>query len=504
MLLRINSEITTLSKKNTNPVIQKQVEKLKQLRNELATSTLSGKVKKEQLNSLEEEINDAEMFLSQKITSFKRSKTEIIPKQVQQKLKPQQVLVDFLVYTEVDLQDKHHKQKQVIALIVDTEQIKLVKIGSLGEVSPLMATIKTYRENVEPLTQKKYEQGIVKLSPKELSRVAQQLYQQLWQPLEQHLNNKKTVYIIPDGILHLLPFKALQNSQGQYLGQQYQITRLASARDIVLPPLNAKTNESAIFANPNYGKLTNKTTTNTTRTSLQDLLKQNVFVALKGTQIEGDAIYKLMQQSKQPAKLYVQQNATELQISQVKAPKILHIATHGFYLENIKPKENKDSRNFMLRGENDFKKDKLIDNPLTRSGLAFSSANLGLQGKKQADGTDGILTALEVLALNLEGTELVTLSACETGVGQIQVGEGVYSLNRAFQEAGAKAVLSTLWNISDNGTQKFMQSFYQRFLNGISAQQSLQETQMEFIQSEALQDPYYWAAFVMTGIDANN
>lgn len=84
---------------------------------------------------------------------------------------------------------------------------------------------------------------------------------------------------------------------------------------------------------------------------------------------------------------------------------------------------------------------------------------MGIIGKKQADGTDGILTALEVLALNLYGTDFVTLTACETGVGDIQVGEGVYSLNRAFQEAGAKAVLSTLWSVADEQTKQFMQNF---------------------------------------------
>ncbi len=106
---------------------------------------------------------------------------------------------------------------------------------------------------------------------------------------------------------------------------------------------------------------------------------------------------------------------------------------------------------------------------------------------------------MEVLNLQLEGTELVTLSACETGVGEISVGEGVYSLNRAFQEAGAKAVLSTLWSISDEGTNHFMQKFYHRFLNNQPSQQALQETQDELKDSKKWQDPFFWAPFVMMG-----
>ena len=143
-----------------------------------------------------------------------------------------------------------------------------------------------------------------------------------------------------------------------------------------------------------------------------------------------------------------------------------------------------------------------INNPLIRSGLAFANANLGVKGIKQADDTDGILTALEVLSLDLIGTELVTLSACDTGIGDIKNGEGVYSLNRAFQEAGAKAVLSTLWKVDDEATSEFMQNFYNRFLEGIPAQQAIQATQatqLEFMQNEKYYDPFYWAGFVMTG-----
>jgi len=129
----------------------------------------------------------------------------------------------------------------------------------------------------------------------------------------------------------------------------------------------------------------------------------------------------------------------------------------------------------------------------------FHVRSLGIKGIKQNDGSDGILTALEVLNLNLEGTDLVTLSACDTGIGDIKVGEGVYSLNRAFQEAGAKAVLSTLWEVEDQASSEFMQKFYTRFLNGKPAQTAIQETQQEFMKDEKYNNPYFWAGFVMTG-----
>ena len=114
---------------------------------------------------------------------------------------------------------------------------------------------------------------------------------------------------------------------------------------------------------------------------------------------------------------------------------------------------------------------------------------------------DVFLTAGKAVTLNLAGTDLVVLSACQTGVGDVRNGEGVYGLQRAFQEAGSKAVLSTLWSISDDATTAFMRSFYNRFLQGTHPQQALQETQEEFIKNEQWQHPYYWAPFVMVGKD---
>jgi CHAT domain-containing protein len=265
----------------------------------------------------------------------------------------------------------------------------------------------------------------------------------------------------------------------------------------VIPPATGKTQASTIMANPVFDSKEN-TVVAQNKTTSRSLRALN-FSPLPGTKTESEWIKNTLQTHQQPVKLYMQAQASEARIKKEHSPRILHIATHGFFLENIKIPEDK----VQIKGIqiNAFGKMAIanIENPLARSGLAFSYANQGIQGKKQADGNDGILTALEVLDLNLAGTELVTLSACETGVGEISVGEGVYSLNRAFQEAGAKAVLSTLWSISDEGTNQFMQKFYSRFLSKKSAQQALQETQDEFKNSKEWSDPFYWAAFVMTG-----
>jgi CHAT domain-containing protein len=252
------------------------------------------------------------------------------------------------------------------------------------------------------------------------------------------------------------------------------------------------------MANPIYSAQVDNTET-PNQTVSRNLRNLN-FSPLPGTQAESDSIEKTMQQLQQPVNVYTEKQASEITIKKEKSPRILHIATHGFFLEKLDIPEENDLTRGIQFNERGKMASAFVENPLARSGLAFSYANQGIKGHTQADGSDGILTALEVIDLDLTGTELVTLSACETGVGEISVGEGVYSLNRAFQEAGAKAVLSSLWSISDEGTQLFMQKFYQRFLNQQSAQQALQETQEEFKNDKQWNAPFFWAAFVVTGL----
>ncbi|RKZ50703.1 MAG: hypothetical protein DRR16_06610 [Candidatus Parabeggiatoa sp. nov. 3] len=172
-------------------------------------------------------------------------------------------------------------------------------------------------------------------------------------------------------------------------------------------------------------------------------------------------------------------------------PRVLHLATHAFYLEQ------KADELGMIR-------------PLTLSGIALSGANRGLKGKADPDGEDGILYALEALNLNLTGTELVVLSACETGKGLIDYSEGVYGLVRAFKIAGAYRLLMTLWKVGDKATKMFMIDFYKKWLETDEAgkqkywddpAKALQETQKYYINhpNEKWRDPKIWSAYVLVG-----
>ncbi len=497
LLLRIASEASALSKLHqaTDPQLAKLSQQIQETRSEIAALTFSAQLNPAKQVTLSEQLNTLQRQLSSKVSQFRDKTKTIQPEDIISALTQQQAVVDFLIYKEVDLKTNGYKTEKLIAFVASQEQG--VKFINLGELAPITQLIQNYRGAVE------YKpNNPTWFASKErktyLSKTSQALYKKLWQPLTKALGNKKQIYLIPDGALHLLPFKALQNEQGEDLGQQVALTRLGSARDIVFPQQVVKTNASTIMANPVYSAQedSKKPSNRTISQTLRDLS----FGSLPGTKTESESIQKTMQQLQQPVNVYTEKQASETTIKKEKSPRILHIATHGFFLEKLEIPEDKNLTRGIQFNERGKMAIAFVDNPLARSGLAFTYANQGIKGTKQADGSDGILTALEVIDLNLEGTELVTLSACETGVGEISVGEGVYSLNRAFQEAGAKAVLSTLWKISDEGTNLFMQKFYQRFLNNKSAQQALRETQEEFKNDKQWNDPFFWAAFVVTGL----
>jgi CHAT domain-containing protein len=163
----------------------------------------------------------------------------------------------------------------------------------------------------------------------------------------------------------------------------------------------------------------------------------------------------------------------ETALKQVHRPYFLHLATHGFFLANASQK---------------------WENPLLRSGLAMAGANVRKSGND-----DGILTAFEVAALDLWGTKLVVLSACETGNGEVKNGEGVFGLRRALVLAGAETQVSSLWKADDLVTRKLMEKFYDNLNKGIGRAEALRKAQLEILRGGGSPAPYYWANFICIG-----
>jgi len=190
------------------------------------------------------------------------------------------------------------------------------------------------------------------------------------------------------------------------------------------------------------------------------------FPPLAGTAAEARAINALFPE----AVLLAGRSATKTAVERLESPGILHIASHGFFLPHQ------------------------AENPLLRSGLALAGAN-----QKRAPPEDGILTALEASALNLRGTKLVTLSACDSGIGEVRNGEGVYGLRRAFVLAGAETLVMTLWPVSDASSREAMAAYYAGLRAGLGRGDALRQAKLEMLKRTGRQHPFYWASFIQFG-----
>ncbi len=327
-------------------------------------------------------------------------------------------------------------------------------------------------------------------------------YNAFWKPIADKLltlNKKgfKKIYFSPDGVFHQLSLNTLKNTKtGKFLLEEANIQLIGSSRDLI--ELNKKSRDLSqnyenyqahLLGYPIYGTENGEPIKNRDRAAGFSGVQSAVGVAgavslLPGTKKEVENVFGLFNQKKLKVNLLLAENATEEALKNLKSPTILHVATHGFFIPEIKDSEVQDMQTAMNRN--------LLKNPFMRSGLLLAGCQ-----KPNPEGEDGILTAEEVMNLTLDNTELVVMSACETGLGDIQAGEGVFGLQRAFQQAGAKSVLMSLWKVDDEATQTLMTEFYTALLKGQSKRQAFKTAQMNL--KKRFPEPYYWGAFVMVG-----
>jgi len=307
--------------------------------------------------------------------------------------------------------------------------------------------------------------------------------ERLLQPLRALVGNAERLLVSPDGSLNLVPFEALLDEDGRFEVERHAISYLTSGRDLLRMQLvRASHSEPVVVADPLFGEPPRDASAPRAATG------SVYFAPLSGTAGEARAIQALFPESR----VLSRAQATKAALKQLKAPSILHIATHGFFLDDAAA--SRAAETSPAGGTRAIVASVNVANPLLRSGLALSGANLATDAVD-----DGILTALEASNLDLWGTKLVTLSACDTGVGEIKNGEGVYGLRRAFVLAGAETLVMSLWPVSDTVSREVMTSFYTGLREGRGRSDALRRAQLAMLARKPRQHPFYWAGFILAG-----
>ncbi len=341
----------------------------------------------------------------------------------------------------------------------------------------------------------------------------ERLRQKVWEPLARALpEGTRRLYIAPDGELSRLPFEAIREPDHSYLVERLAISYLSSGRDLAPLPRPARRPDSAlVLADPDYDSLDGKPAVGDALPPDGELKRAALGRArrLAGFAAEAGAVEKLLN-GRRGWRLESKRNqeASEESLAQARRPRLVYCITHGFFLQDLERPRLPEGRKLGLADAEPgrWRAPEAGPEPRLRSGLVLAGANRWQE--RGAKGlSDGWLTALEVEKLDLWGTELVVLSACDTGRGEVQVGEGVLGLRRAFQIAGAECVLASLWSVPDSETGVLMSDCLRRWLDGAPPARALREAQLALIRqlregkNEKLRNapPLYWAGFVCHG-----
>ncbi|GAB4399329.1 MAG: hypothetical protein OHK0053_19290 [Microscillaceae bacterium] len=377
---------------------------------------------------------------------------------------------------------------------------------------------------------KEYRKFFSKRFYREIDRVS---YSRYWQPLAEKLAGVRKVYLAADGVYLQLSLPALLNpATNRYLMEEIDVHLLGSTRDLVRPARPPRPTEAALLlGRPTYdlGLARHQSRSQdyqaTTRSgeetvayyTVGERLAKITWNDLPATETEVRAIRTQLLAAGQAATLYLGENAVEEAIKNARNPRLLHLATHGFFFtpkikERVDTTQRMESidldldlgsgRGFELSasgskaGPPSAKQEAML-----RSGVVLTGVSTYYRQPEAYQGKgieDGLLTAYEAQNLHLDETELVVLSACQTGEGEVQNGEGVYGLQRGFQQAGARAVLMSMWSVADEATQRLMGLFYENWLGKKQSKREAFKNAQLALKAE-YPEPFFWGAFVMVG-----
>lgn len=490
-------------RRRATPEDQKLLDQLAAARSQLAAFTLkdpgqgSLDAYRAQLKQLTEQVEKLESDISARNAEFRVQTQPITLTAVQAAIPDEAALVEFAFYAPPDFKTFGSGPPRYAAYVLSKQgEPRWVDLGAAAQIDQMVETLRQALRNPKRT---------------DFKTLARKLDEQVMRPVRALLGPTKRVFISPDGALNLVPFAALVDERGQYLVTRYAFNYLTSGRDLLRLQVRVSNRQKPlVVADPDFGGeaatgagriLTYKSKPSATAAAAPtNAFSQFYFPPLPGTATEGKALRAILPE----ATFLTQRQATKAALKGITGPALLHIATHGFFLEDLNA--SADAQGAAPLGVDPARGLSLVgggstairvENPLLRSGLALAGAN-----EHRAD-DDGILTALEVSGLDLSGTKLVVLSACDTGVGEVKNGDGVYGLRRALVLAGSETQVMSLWPVSDKGTRDLMIAYYQALERGEGRSAALRNVQLQMLKSEKQNHPYYWASFIQSGEWAN-
>lgn len=461
------------------------------------------------LASLENKANVSEKELSKHLNLKNDASIDVHWSQLLRNLKQNEVIIEFIAYPLYN-DGKISNTICYAALLIRPDDKFPVFIPLCSEEkleAQFVVNSKRRMEYVSKLYQK----------PDNLSRQHDKyLYNLIWKPIESLIKPYSTVYYSPIGLMHRINLNAITLPDNSSVMDQYKLVLLTSTRELLSQSDEyvSNTNESILFGGLQYDLNVNSTSISDTKVYQFDLstrgdfsffqndssLRVGKWKYLEGTINEVQKISTVFEMNNLKSNIISELNATEdffkslgRSTTRASSPRLIHLATHGFFFP-----DPKNINQFSIVNNPKQIVFQNATDPMIRSGLIMAGANYAWQNGKPAypNTDDGILTAYEISLMDLSNTELVVLSACETGLGDIAGNEGVYGLQRAFKIAGVKNIMMSLWQVPDKQTSELMQLFYRNWIKDklpicdalLEAQNSLRKKGLE---------PYYWAGFVL-------
>jgi CHAT domain-containing protein len=450
---------------------------------ELLTSALSmneeqRKNSEVDITLLEKDIEALERELSEKSELFAKNyeKTEYTWDKVKAALAPNEYAVEIIRFRKFNTS------------FSDTIYYGAMIISQETKKNPELVLLK----NGQELDSKylKYYRNCIKFNIED-----QYSYEMLWKPVKSFIKDDATVFLSGEGVYNQINLEAIPTPDGSFIINKNDIILLSNTRELLRRnsvKVKSAENTVQLFGNPNYYSKTQRTDSDSS--SIAGLTRggelTHKFKQLPGAEQEVVELNALLESKGWKPQIFLDVNATEEKIKNLKNPKVFHIATHGFFMEDVKESNDEE-----------MEEDKTAQNPLLRSGLLLKDGGLRVANNNvyEFNSEEGILTAYEAMNLNFDNTELVVLSACETGLGEVQLGEGVYGLQRAFLVAGASNIIMSLFKVNDEVTKELMTTFYTKWIETGNKRKSFIEAKKAIKAKYG--KPIYWGAFVMIGLE---